>query len=141
MRSGRNSLVLIILVLIVTVLAFQFRASAPQLERLYINQLADALKRGDVSRLVVDETNVEVVFKDGAIALTQKDRSRTLVDQLLELGVTEEMLSSDRVEIEVRASGLISTSNLVPLLVVGGAGTVLGAALMLFAVRAGYFRE
>ncbi len=140
MKRGSNSIFLVILLLIVIVLTIQFRAGAPQPERLSINELADALNNGNVSRLIVDETEVEVMFTDGSIALALKEGSRTLVEQLLKLGVSEEMLSSDWVQIEVTQPGLLSTSNLIPLLVAGAAGTVLGAALVLLAIRAGYFR-
>ena len=139
MKRGSNSIFLVILLLIVIVLTIQFRAGAPQPERLSFNELADALNNGNVSRLIVDETEVEVMFTDGSIALALKEGSRTLVEQLLELGVSEEMLSSERVRIEVTQPGLLSTSNLIPLLVAGAAGTVLGAALVLLAIRAGYF--
>ncbi len=140
MGRGSRLILLLILLLIVIVFTIEFRAGAPQPEWITVNELADELNHGYVTRLVIDETEVQVILTDGSSVLTRKERDRTLVEQLLDLGVSEEMLSSDRVQIEVKGPGLMSTYNLIPLLAAGGVGTVLGAVLMLLAIRAGYFR-
>ncbi|MBM3122783.1 MAG: hypothetical protein FJZ97_11475, partial [Chloroflexi bacterium] len=58
---GRNTLVLVILLAIVAILVIQFRAGAPQPERLYLNEVASELAAGTISRIVVDENNLEVI--------------------------------------------------------------------------------
>jgi len=99
---GRNSLVLLVLILIIAVLVIQFRSGAPQPERLYFNEVAQAVRTGDVARLVVDENEIEVIYRDGASALSRKEPTQTAVEQLLALGVEPSMLSPDNVSIEIK---------------------------------------
>jgi cell division protease FtsH len=98
---GRNTLVLIILLMIVAVLVFQFRSGAPQPERLYLNQVAEAIKAGQVSRIVVDTDNLEVIYRDGHSAFSRKEPSKTTVEQLMDLGVTADLLDPTKANIQV----------------------------------------
>jgi cell division protease FtsH len=99
---GRNSLVLLILILIIAVLVIQFRAGTPQPERLYFNEVAQAVRQGSVARLVVDENDIEVVYRDGTSALSRKEPSQTAVEQLLALGVETSQLAPDNLQIEIK---------------------------------------
>ena len=99
---GRNSLVLLILILIVTVLVLQFRGGANQPERLAFNEVADQIRSGDIARIVVDENELEVIFENGNTALSRKEPTKTFVEQLLDLGVTSDDLSTARIELEIK---------------------------------------
>jgi cell division protease FtsH len=99
---GRNTLVLLILLLIIAVLIIQFRAGTPQPERLYFNQVADAVKKGEVTRIVVDDNNIEVIYRDGHSALSRKEPSDSVIQQLLDLGVTQDQLSPSNVQLEIK---------------------------------------
>jgi cell division protease FtsH len=99
---GRNSLVLIVLLAIIAVLVFQFRAGAPQPTQLYFNEVAEKIKQGVVARVVVDEDDLEVIYKDGSTAYSRKEPTTTLVEQLMDLGVTPTMLSSDNIKVEIK---------------------------------------
>ena len=94
---GRNSLVLIVLILILTVLFFQFRDTAPQQEPLYFNELAQKIKSGEVSHVIVDENEITVIFRNGERTVARKEPGTTAIDQLLSLGVTPEDLAPDRI--------------------------------------------
>jgi len=99
---GRNSLVLLILILIVTVLVLQFRGGANQPERLVFNEVADQIRSGDIARIVVDENELEVIFENGNTALSRKEPTKTFVEQLLDLGVTSDDLSTARIKLEIK---------------------------------------
>jgi cell division protease FtsH len=99
---GRNSLVLLILILIITVLVFQFRGATPQPESLYLNDLAQKVKAGDVARLVVDDNDIEVTYPSGDKAFSRMEPTKTLVEQLLDLGVTPSDLSSEKIQLEIK---------------------------------------
>jgi cell division protease FtsH len=99
---GRNSLVLLILILIITVLVFQFRGAAPQPERLYFNELAGKIQTGDVDRIVVDDNDIEIIFASGESAFSRMEPTKTFVEQMLDLGVTPEDLSPERVRLEIK---------------------------------------
>jgi cell division protease FtsH len=103
---GRNSLVLMILILIVAVLVLQFRDGASQPERLAFNDVAERIMSGEISRIIVNDNELEVIFYEsgGAAvsAFSRKEPTKTFVEQLLDLGVTPEALSTDRIELEIK---------------------------------------
>ena len=99
---GRNSIVLVILLLIIVVLVIQFRAGAPQPQRLFFNELADQIRTGDVARVIVDDNDLEVVFREGTSAFSRKEPTKTAIEQLLDLGVTPEQLSASQVEWDIK---------------------------------------
>lgn len=99
---GRNSLVLMILILIVAALVLQFRGSANQPERLAFNEVADRIRSGEIARIVVDDNDLEVIFEDGNTALSRKEPTKTFVDQLLDLGVTSSDLSTTIIMLEIK---------------------------------------
>lgn len=122
---GRNSLVLLILILIITVLVFQFRGATPQPDRLFFNEVAEKIKFGEVSRVIVDDNDLEIVYKNGESAFSRVEPSKTAVEQLLDLGVTAEDLSASNIELEIKQpSNLNSVISLVsyilPILLVFG---------------------
>ncbi len=95
-------MVLVILLLIIAVLVIQFRAGAPQPERLYFNEVAQKVKAGEVTRIIVDENDLEIIFQNGNSAFSRKEPTKTAVEQLMDLGVTAEELSPDRVQVEIK---------------------------------------
>ena len=99
---GRNTLALLILLLIVAVLVFQFRATAPQPEELTLSQVAQAVNAGEVTRIVVDKDELEVIRRDGTSGISRKDSTSTAVIQLIELGVPPEKVASDVLAWEIK---------------------------------------
>ena len=99
---GRNTLALMILLLIVAVLVFQFRATAPQPEQLTLSEVARALQTGEVTRIIVDKDELEVVYRDGSTAFSRKEPTSTAVQQLLELGVPSATVSSTSLQWEIK---------------------------------------
>lgn len=99
---GRNSLVLMILILIVAVLVFQFRDGTSQPERLAINEVADRIKSGKITRIVVDDNDLEVISVEGDTAFSRKEPTKTFVEQLLDLGVSADDLSTSSMKIEIK---------------------------------------
>jgi len=99
---GRNSLVLLILILIITVLVFQFRGASTQPQRLYFNEVAEKIKAGEVTRIIVDDNDLEIRFGDGETAFSRMEPTKTAVEQLLDLGVKPEDLSSEKIQLEIK---------------------------------------
>ncbi len=100
---GRNSIVLVILLLVVVVLVVQFRAGQSPPDRLDFNEVADLINSGRIARIIVDENDLTIIFPDGETrAISRKEPTKTAVEQLLDLGVTQEMLSSDRIKLEIK---------------------------------------
>jgi len=100
---GRNSIVLVILLLIVIVLVVQFRAGQTPPDRLDFNEVADLIRTGRIARIIVDDNDLTIIYPDGETrAISRKEPTTTAVDQLTALGVTPEMLASDRVKLEIK---------------------------------------
>lgn len=100
---GRNSIVLVILLLIVIVLVVQFRAGQTPPDRLDFNEVADLVRTGRIARIIVDDNDLTIIYPDGETrALSRKEPTTTAVEQLTALGVTPEMLASDRVKLEIK---------------------------------------
>jgi cell division protease FtsH len=95
-------MVLLILILIITVLVFQFRGASPQPERLYFNELPEKIKAGEITRIIVDDNNLEIIFKNGDNAYSRMEPTDTVVEQLLDLGVTPEDLSAENIQLEIK---------------------------------------
>jgi cell division protease FtsH len=94
-----------ILILIVAVLLLQFRDGASQPERLAFNEVAEKIMSGEIARIVVNDNELEVIFSDSgttATAFSRKEPTKTFVEQLLDLGVTPEALSTDRIKLEIK---------------------------------------
>jgi cell division protease FtsH len=87
---------------IVAILVIQFRAGAPQPARLYLNEVAREIAAGNVSRVVVDDNNLEVIFRDGTSAFSRKEPTKTTIEQLVDLGLTPEALTSETLQIEIK---------------------------------------
>jgi cell division protease FtsH len=90
------------LILIVAVLVFQFRDGARQPERLAINEVADRIKSGKITRIVVDDNDLEVISVEGDTAFSRKEPTKTFVEQLLDLGVSADDLSTSSMKIEIK---------------------------------------
>ncbi len=100
---GRNTVVLIILLVIVAALVLQFRSSQTQPVRISFNEFADSVKAGDVKSVTVDGDELEVTFRNGSVKYTRKEPDKPAIEQLLELGVRSEDLASDRISWEIKA--------------------------------------
>ena len=106
---GRNSLVLAILLLVVVVLIFQFRSGTNQPERLAFNEAAQQIQTGEIVRIVVDENELELIYTDGKSAFSRKEPTKTTVEQLKDLGVTESQLAASNVALEIKEPSDLGT--------------------------------
>ena len=106
---GRNSMVLFILLMVVAVLVYQFRSGATQPERIPLNEVASKVKTGEIVRIVVDENELELVFNDGTKALSRKEPTKTTVEQLKDLGVTEQDLNAQQIALEIKEPSDLGT--------------------------------
>jgi cell division protease FtsH len=106
---GRNSLVLIILIMVVAVLIYQFRSGSTQPDRLPFNEAAAKIRSGEVVRVVVDDNELELIFEDGTNAFSRKEPTKTTVEQLKDLGVTEQDLAASNIALEIKEPSDLGT--------------------------------
>jgi cell division protease FtsH len=90
---------------IVVMVYFNFRQEPEAEKPLTINELAAAIQDGNVTRIVVEsDSRVRVISGsgDGAVErLAQKESETTLIQQLLDLGLSPEALSPEKIAIEI----------------------------------------
>jgi cell division protease FtsH len=67
-----------------------------------INQLAADIQNQLVSKIEGDENQINITYKDLTQAVATKESSATLVQQLLDLGATQDQLSPDKIKIVIK---------------------------------------
>ena len=103
---NRSSLIYILFIVAIAILLFfNFQQDISSQEALTINEVAMQIKNGEITRIVEDENQLRVIYKDGSEATSQKEQTATLVEQLKELGVTTEDLNPERVKVEIKPPG------------------------------------
>ena len=104
-----------------------FQRESTITEPLTINEVAQAVQNGEVSKISIAEDNrLAIVYqKDGVEKTSQKEPTSTLVEQLVGLGVSPDKLLPQNVKIEVKApsawTGVLgSLAFILPVLVMAG---------------------
>ncbi len=87
----------------VAILVYSLAARGTDQNTLSINQVAQDIKNGTITRITEDGDNVTVTLKDGTQAQAIKEDTTTLTQQLLQYGVTPDQLTPDRLTLEVKA--------------------------------------
>jgi cell division protease FtsH len=122
---GRNWIVLFFIAAIIITLALTADLQEGQPESIPLNVVADDIREGLVSSIVVDENELEINYTDGSVAVSRKEQTKTTVEQLLDLGVTPEDLAASLLQIEIKKpndiSGFLSIVTYIvpPILLIG----------------------
>ena len=105
MNSRNQSYVIYVLlfIAIIAMLIYNFTSQGNTQDTLTINQLAADIQAGDVERITENENRLRVVYSDGVEKEAVIEPDATLVEQLLNLGVTADQLTPSRVKVEIRA--------------------------------------
>ncbi len=102
-RNRSAVIYVILLVAIISMVAYQFNQQSAISDVLTINQVAADIRAGKVRRIVEDENRLRVIYKDGTERISQKEGNATLVEQLIQLGVSSEDLSPSNLDVEIKA--------------------------------------
>ena len=106
-RNQSYLIYFLLFIAIASMLFFSLNSQGDSQKILTLNELATQLDEGNtVARLVVAEDNtVKVIFRDDTKIeqTTRKEPETTLIDQLINLGVSPSKLTSNNVKIEVQA--------------------------------------
>ncbi|MEA4906139.1 MAG: ATP-dependent zinc metalloprotease FtsH [Anaerolineaceae bacterium] len=128
MNSRNQSYViyLLLFVAIIAMLVYNFGSQGSSQDVLTINEVAEGIQSGNISKIVEDEDRLRITFNDGTQKTSTKESTATLVEQLLQLGVTTDQLSSDVVKIEIKPPsawlGIVTALGyILPFIILGGA--------------------
>jgi hypothetical protein len=84
----------VLLVLLVAVICSLSLATVPRGDQWSLSAVARAAQEGRIERIVVTSTNeLHITLDDGSTVISNKDPDGTALDQLQDLGMTEEQLS------------------------------------------------
>jgi cell division protease FtsH len=99
-RNRSSIIYLLLFVAIIVMVVYQFQQSSTNPEPLTISELAAEIQSGKVERVVEDDNRLRVFYTNQTEKTSQKESNATLVEQLKELGVTPEALSSVVIEVK-----------------------------------------
>ncbi len=110
MNNSRNQSLIIYALLFIAIVAmvfFQIRQQPGADETLTINQVAADIQSGRVQRIVVEADNrLRVIYPGGTQGdiekTAQKEDGVSLVEQLIQLGVSADRLTPDKVKVEIQ---------------------------------------
>jgi cell division protease FtsH len=101
-RNRSTIIYLLLFVVIIIMVVYNFQQQATSKEVVPINQVASDVKRGLIERILENENDLRLIYSEGTERTSHKDNTSTLVEQLLDLGVTSEELNPDKVNIEIK---------------------------------------
>jgi len=102
-NNNRQSLVyMLVFVGIIILVFYAVRQQAIISEEISIGEVAQQIIDGKVSRVVVNEDELTLIYPDESEGTSQKEPGATFVEQLKELGVTAEDLNPNNVIIDIK---------------------------------------
>lgn len=127
-RNRSTFIYILLFAAIIILVVYNFQTSASAQQTLSINQVAQDVKLGKISRISVEENRIRLIYKEdqkGIERLSHIETNSTLVEQLKNLGVTTEELAPEKLSIEVKSPspwlGIATALGYVlPFLILGG---------------------
>ena len=110
----KNILWGVITLLVVSVLFSAFISPAPQPQSLSLNQVADKINSGDITKIVVNGNDLAVTFKDGKQAISKKEAETGISDTLKNLGVNQQALQNVDLEVQDQSGWQFWAGILIP---------------------------
>jgi len=101
-RNRSTIIYLLLFVAIISLVVINYQQNSPAKEVLTINQVAADIQTGKVTKVQESENDLTVTYTDGSQLKSHKEEPSTLVQQLKELGVTTQMLQSDKIKLEIQ---------------------------------------
>ena len=125
-RNQSYIIYLLLFVAIIVMLLYNFSDQSNGQNSLSINEVAQEIKNNNISKIIEDENHLTITMLDGSQTKSAKESTSSLVEQLLQLGVTTEQLSAENVKIEIKLPspwvGIFTMLGyILPFLLLGGA--------------------
>ena len=101
-RNRSTIIYLLLFVVIIIMVVYNFQQQATSKEVLPINKVAADVKSGLIERISENDNELRLIYSDGTERTSHKENSSTMVEQLLDLGVTSEQLNPEKIDIEIK---------------------------------------
>ncbi len=99
-RNRASVLYFFIFLAIAALIWYSYNGNQKAPTPLYINQVVADLHAGKITRLIVEETEVTVIYKDGTKESANIEPGEGFLQQIRDLGATPEDLAPDRVKLD-----------------------------------------
>jgi cell division protease FtsH len=127
-RNRSTFIYVLLFAAIIILVVYNFQQSASAQQTISINQVAQDVRQGKISRISVEENRLRLIYKEdekGIERLSHIEITSTLVEQLKDLGVTTEELAPESLTIEIKPPspwlGIATALGYVlPFLILGG---------------------
>ncbi len=107
-NNNRQSLVyMLVFVGIIILVFYAVRQQSIVSDEISIGEVAQQIIDGKVSRVVVNEDEITLIYPDDSEGTSLKESGATFVEQLKELGVTAEDLSPNNVIIDIKPPSML----------------------------------
>jgi len=107
--NSRNQSYIIYLMLFIAIIAmvyFNFNQQSRETNAVPINQLAADISAGKVSKVILNENQLSITYKNGDLKESSIDPNSRLIEELVLLGVPAEKLTDPNLIIEIKLPGI-----------------------------------
>lgn len=107
--NSRNQSYIIYLMLFIAIIAmvyFNFNQQSSETNAVPINQLAADISAGKVSKVILNENQLSITYKNGDLKESSIDPNSRLIEELVLLGVPAEKLTDPNLIIEIKLPGI-----------------------------------
>jgi cell division protease FtsH len=127
--SSRNQSYIIYVLLfiaIVALLIYNYGSSNNSSKAIGINEVAQSINDGQITRIVENENKLTLTFLDGTQGTSTKEPDSTLVQQLVQLGVEPDAMTPDKIKIEIKPPSAVlgvvtAIGYILPFIILGAA--------------------
>jgi cell division protease FtsH len=127
-RSRSTIIYVLLFAAIIFLVFYSFNQNSSTQETLSINQVAADIQSGKISRIVEEQDRLVLIYGNGTNAIqkiSHKEVETTLVQQLMDLGVSSDQLVPEKISIEVKPPspwlGVASALGyIIPFVILGG---------------------
>jgi cell division protease FtsH len=103
-RNQSYLIYLLLFIAIVALLVYNYGSSNNSTKALSINEVAQGIKDGEITRIVENDDRLTIYYAtEGSQGTSTKESSATLIEQLIQLGVTPDELQPNKISIEIKA--------------------------------------
>ena len=125
-RNQSYAIYILLFMAIIALVVYSWSSQNSGQEAMTINQVADEIKRGQIAKIVQDETRLRITKTDGTQNTSNMDANASMVEQFLQLGVTADQLSPATIQLEIKPPSpwlnvMTFASYVLPFLILAGA--------------------
>ena len=108
----RNFLVYGLLILAIGLILWSVRTQTQQTKSMTLSEVAQAMRRGEVDKVSINNDDLTVTFRDKTSAIVRKESTSTAPEQFAAVGVSAE----DRARVEWEVARPSEWSNIIPII-------------------------